>query len=124
MSRTRHRLPDRRENTCFKLTIHTEHGREKVYLHVGCYADGRVGEVFVVIEKTGAQVRALIDEIARGVSRELQCGWTLEELIEAWRETKFMPAGSVVGHEQVKLCTSPLDAVARVLEVEYGQANR
>ena len=119
MTTSRCPLPDRRETTRQKLVIRTADGPWNLYVDVGQYDDGTPGELFMVVEKTGASMRALLDEVARGASSELQHGVSIRVLVERWRATKFEPCGPVTGHPAVKFCSSPLDAVAQYLQAEY-----
>jgi len=109
-------LPDRRNTVRQRAVI----GHEKVYLDCGLYDDGTVGEVFIVLEKTGDQTRWLYDEAARLASKLIQHGCPVETIAEGWLGTKGKPCGPVQGHAQVKNCTSLLDFVARHLLIEYA----
>lgn len=114
---SRHALPDRRDLVRQKVTI----AGRKLYVDLGFYDQERtkVGELFIVLEKTGSRERALFDEIGRSASKRLQYGEPLEDLAEDWLGTRFAPAGVVVGADRIKLCTSPLDYVARMLLIGY-----
>lgn len=109
-------LSDRRETIRQKAVIN---GR-RVYLDVGLYEDGRPGEVFIVVEKTGSEVRWMFDEIARLASKLMQYGCPLEEVAEGWVGTKGKIAGPVTHDERIKNCTSVLDYVGRHLLVNFG----
>lgn len=109
-------LSDRRNTIRQKAVIN---GR-RVYLDVGLYEDGRPGEVFIVVEKTGSEVRWMFDEIARLASKLMQYGCPLEEVAEGWVGTKGKIAGPVTHDERIKNCTSVLDYVGRHLLVNFG----
>jgi ribonucleoside-diphosphate reductase alpha chain len=51
----RRKMPDRRKGYIQKAMI----GDHKVYLHIGEYDDGRVGEIFIDTNKEGELVRSL-----------------------------------------------------------------
>lgn len=110
-------LPAYRESTRQRVTI----GKKRLYLDVGFYKDGTVGEVFINVEKTGSDLRALLDTVARLISVGLQSGVALERYVEMLEGTRFEPAGIVTGHPRIKFASSPLDFVARFLGVEYLQ---
>ncbi|MFP3386595.1 hypothetical protein, partial [Tritonibacter sp. SIMBA_163] len=83
----------------------------------GEYDDGRLGEIFLDMNKEGSSLRALINNFAISVSLGLQYGVPLEEYVEAFTFTKFEPAGMVQGNDAIKNATSILDYVFRELAV-------
>lgn len=109
-------LSDRRNTIRQKAVI----SGQRVYLDVGLYEDGRPGEVFIVVEKTGSEVRWMFDEIARLASKLMQYGCPVEEVAEGWVGTKGKIAGPVTHDERIKNCTSVLDYVGRHLLVNFG----
>jgi ribonucleoside-diphosphate reductase alpha chain len=110
-------LPDCRLCTTHRVKI----GSCKIYLTVGFYDEDKtqVGEVFIALEKTGAERRWMMDEIARLASKLLQRGHPLEEIGDMWLGTKAELGGPVQGDDRIKNCTSVLDYVARHLLVYY-----
>lgn len=112
---TERQLPDRRENVTQRVSI----GSAKIYLTIGFFDEGDVGEIFLALEKTGSERRWLYDEVARLASKLIQHGCPLEMVLEAWLGTKGRPAGPVRGDDRIKNCTSILDYVARTLLVAY-----
>mgnify|MGYP001568082521 FL=1 len=110
-------LPDRRESVTHRVRI----GTCKIYLTVGFYDTEKtsVGEVFIALEKTGAERRWMMDEIARLASKLIQRGASLDEVSEMWLGTKAEIGGPVQGDDRIKNCTSVLDYVARHLLVNY-----
>jgi ribonucleoside-diphosphate reductase alpha chain len=119
-STVRHRLPERRAGG---FTQELNVGGMKFYLRTGEYADGRLGEIFVDVNKEGTTLKGVLGSFAIAVSLGLQHGVPLEELVDAFTFQKFEPSGIVRGHKQVKLATSLIDAIFRVLAVEYmGEA--
>jgi ribonucleoside-diphosphate reductase alpha chain len=110
-------LPARRRTVRQKLTI----GTHRVYVDVGLSAEGRPGELFLVVEQTGSERRWLFDEVARLASKLVQHGCPLAEIAEGWRGTKGTICGPVQHYDQIKFATSVLDAVGQYLQIEYGQ---
>lgn len=111
-------LPARRETIrqAVKIAGHT------LYLDVGLYPHRkreRVGEVFIVVRRTGEHERALLDTIARMISLGLQHHVPLARYVTMLVGTRFAPAGPVVGDARIKFCTSPLDYVGRYLGVYF-----
>lgn len=94
-------------------------GGHKVFIRTGEYNDGRLGEVFIDMYKDGAAYRSLINCFAILVSKSLQYGMPLEELVETFTFTRFEPAGPVSGHPNIKMSTSILDFIFRLLGYEY-----
>ncbi len=94
-------------------------GGHKVYVRTGEYEDGRVGEVFIDMYKDGAAYRSLLNCFAIAVSKGLQRGVSLQEYVDTFTFTRFEPAGPVQGHDNIKMSTSILDYVFRVLGYEY-----
>lgn len=91
----------------------------KVFLRTGEYEDGRLGEIFIDMYKEGASFRGLLNSFAILVSKALQYGVPLEELVDTFTFTRFDPAGPVRGHEAIKNSTSILDYVFRSLGYDY-----
>jgi ribonucleoside-diphosphate reductase alpha chain len=91
----------------------------KVYLRTGEYEDGTLGEVFIDMHKEGAAYRSMMNCFAISVSLGLQYGVPLQEFVDKFTFTRFEPAGMVTGHPNVKLATSIVDYIFRVLGMEY-----
>ena len=58
----RERLPSRRKNATYSL-VHRPKGGQAAKLHVGLcfYEDGRLGEVWVTVSKTGSMFKATLE---------------------------------------------------------------
>ena len=110
-------MPNRRESVTHRVRI----GSCKIYVTVGFYdaEKSQVGELFVALEKTGAERRWMMDEISRLASKLLQRGCSLEEIGDMWLGTKSEIGGPVQGDDRIKNCTSILDYIARHLLVNY-----
>jgi ribonucleoside-diphosphate reductase alpha chain len=94
-------------------------GGHKIYVRTGEYEDGRLGEVFLDTHKDGAAFRSLLNCFAISISKGLQRGIPLEEYIDTFTFTRFEPSGVVQGHPNIKMSTSILDYVFRLLGYEY-----
>lgn len=94
-------------------------GGHKVYVRTGEYNDGRLGEIFIDMYKDGAAYRSIINCFAVAVSKGLQYGVPLEEFVDSFTFTRFEPAGPVQGHSNIKMATSILDYIFRLLGYEY-----
>ena len=111
----RSKMPDRRKGYIQKVTI-DDH---KIYLHTGEYDDGRVGEIFIDMNKEGELVRALMNNFAIAISLGLQYGVPLDEFVAAFIETKFEPSGEVKGNDRILNASSILDYIFRELAISY-----
>ncbi|MEW7006728.1 vitamin B12-dependent ribonucleotide reductase [Lentilitoribacter sp. EG35] len=113
--REQEKLPTRRKGYTQKAKV----GGHTVFLRTGEYDDGRLGEIFLDMNKEGSTLRALINNFAISVSLGLQYGVPLEEYVDAFVFTKFEPAGIIQGNDAIKNATSILDYVFRELAVSY-----
>jgi ribonucleoside-diphosphate reductase alpha chain len=113
--REQEKLPGRRKGYTQKAKI----GGNTIFLRTGEYDDGRLGEIFIDMNKEGATLRALLNNFAIAISLGLQYGVPLEEYVHAFTFTKFEPAGMVQGNDAIKSATSILDYVFRELAISY-----
>ena len=111
----RRRLPRRRHG----FTQESRISGHKVFLRTGEYEDGTVGEIFIDMHKEGAAFRSMMNCFAIAVSMGLQYGVPLNDLVDQFTFTRFEPHGRVDGHDNIRLCTSVVDYVFRVLGLEY-----
>jgi ribonucleoside-diphosphate reductase alpha chain len=109
------RLPKRRKG----FTQEARVGGHKLYLRTGEYLDGTLGEIFIDLHKEGAAFRSMMNCFAMAVSIGLQYGVPLETFVEQYTFTRFEPQGVVEGHENIKMATSIVDYLFRVLGIEY-----
>jgi len=114
-NKDRSKMPDRRKGYIQKVTI----GNHKIYLHTGEYEDGKVGEIFVDMNKEGELVKALMNNFAIAISLGLQYGVPLDEFVDAFIETKFEPSGEIKGNDRILNASSILDYIFRELAISY-----
>lgn len=114
----RERLPDRRRSITQKVHIlDADAGSQTVYLSLGLYPDGRIGEIFVEAQKEGTLVRGIFAAFARMASLALQCGADPLEAAKILRGLEFPPCGQVEGKfTKVTSCTSTVDWFAQEIE--------
>ena len=115
VSREQEKLPGRRKGYTQKAKI----GGNTIFLRTGEYDDGRLGEIFIDMNKEGATLRGLLNNFAIAISLGLQYGVPLEEYVHAFTFTKFEPAGMVQGNDAIKSATSILDYIFRELAISY-----
>jgi len=111
----RSKMPDRRKGYIQKVSI----GDHKIYLHTGEYDDGKVGEIFIDMNKEGELVKALMNNFAIAISLGLQYGVPLDEFVDAFIETKFEPSGEIKGNDRILTASSILDYIFRELAISY-----
>ena len=111
----RSKMPDRRKGYIQKVTI----GNHKIYLHTGEYDDGKVGEIFIDMNKEGELVKALMNNFAIAISLGLQYGVPLDEFVDAFIQTKFEPSGEIKGNDRILNASSILDYIFRELAISY-----
>jgi len=109
------RLPKKRVG----FTQEARVGGHKIFLRTGQYEDGTLGEIFIDMHKEGAAFRSLMNCFAMSVSIGLQYGVPLSTYVDQFTFTRFEPQGVVEGHPYVKISTSIVDYLFRVLGVEY-----
>ena len=114
-SHNRSKMPDRRKGYIQKVTI----GDHKIYLHTGEYDDGKVGEIFIDMNKEGELVKSLMNNFAIAISLGLQYGVPLDEFVDAFIDTKFEPSGKIQGNDRILNASSILDYIFRELAISY-----
>ncbi|MCL2831848.1 MAG: adenosylcobalamin-dependent ribonucleoside-diphosphate reductase [Treponema sp.] len=108
-------LPNRRIGYTQKVKI----GGHSIFTRTGEYEDGKLGEIFVDMQKEGSAFRTLLNSFAIAVSLGLQYGVPLEKYVEQFTFIRFEPNGMVQGHEYVKMATSVIDYIFRDLAISY-----
>ncbi|MEK7644286.1 MAG: adenosylcobalamin-dependent ribonucleoside-diphosphate reductase [Patescibacteria group bacterium] len=100
------------------ITVSAKIGNQQIWLRTGEYPDGKLAEIFIDMYKEGAGFRSVLNMFAISVSMGLQYGVPLEKFVENFTFTRFEPSG-MTDHPNVKICTSVIDFVFRVLGMEY-----
>jgi ribonucleoside-diphosphate reductase alpha chain len=108
-------LPPKRRGVTYEGRV----AGHKIYLRTGEYEDGTLGEIFVDMHKEGAAFRSLMNCFAIAISKGLQYGVPLEEFVDTFTFQRFEPQGLVEGHPYIKMATSIVDYIFRVLGYEY-----
>lgn len=111
----RFKLASERSGRTFEIKV----GGTKVFLRTGEYEDGSLGEIFLDLAKEGATLRGVLSCFAMAVSHGLQTGIPLRKLVDQFTLQTFEPRGIVERHPNVKMATSIIDAVFRILAVHY-----
>lgn len=100
------------------FTLETTVAGHKLFLRTGEYEDGRLGEIFIDMYKEGAAYRSILNCLAIAVSIGLQYGVPLDKFVNSFTFTRFEPQG-ITDHPNIKICTSILDYIFRILGFEY-----
>jgi ribonucleoside-diphosphate reductase alpha chain len=108
-------LPSRRRGYTQKVKI----GGHSIYLRTGEYEDGKIGEIFLDINKEGTLLRSMMNCFAMSVSMGLQYGVPLSNYVDTFTFTRFEPNGMVFGHDSIKNSTSIIDFIFRDLAINY-----
>jgi len=107
-------LPSKRSG----FTVSAKIGNTKMWLRTGEYPDGKLAEIFINLYKEGTIVKSMMNMFAISISMALQYGVPLDKLVNKYTFTRFEPAG-MTDHPNVKICTSVIDFVFRILGMEY-----
>jgi ribonucleoside-diphosphate reductase alpha chain len=86
---TRRRLQDDRREIGRKFRV----GEYEGYIHVGLYADGSPGDIFVDIAKDGTTMAGLMNSLMIAVSMGLQYGVPPEVYVSKLSHLRFEPSG-------------------------------
>jgi ribonucleoside-diphosphate reductase alpha chain len=119
-ARGRQPLPDTRRsiNRKFKIPYLDEQEQRqvlKLYVIVGFYDDGKIGEVFIHADRVGSFLSGALDTIAMIMSVGLQHGVPVSDITAKLRSQRFGPSG-LTGDKDFRSCTSPFDLVAQYLD--------
>ena len=110
----REKLPRNRTSHTFEFRVADCKG----FVTIGEYDDGRPGEVFLKVAKTGSTLAGIMDAFSVSVSYGLQYGVPLRHFVEAFTNTRFEPAG-ITDDRDLRIATSILDYIFRRLAVDY-----
>ncbi len=110
----RRRLPDDRQALTHKFSIAGHDG----YVTVGLYEDGRPGELFIKMAKTGSTINGLLDAFAIMTSMSLQYGVPVEAVVQKLSHTRYEPAG-FTKNPNIRVAKSITDYIARWLATKF-----
>ena len=110
----RKKLSDTADSIRHKFEIAGHEG----YVHVGLYADGTPGEVFIRMNKEGSTISGLMDTIATKTSLLLQHGVTLDLLVDKFSHVRFEPSG-FTSNKEIPIAKSIIDYIFRWLGLKF-----
>lgn len=109
------RLPPERTGLTRKATV----GGVEVIVRTGEYPDGTLGEVFIDLGKDGSTLKGVLSDFSIAVSKQLQAGVPLDDLVRTHTMRMYEPRGVVQGDPNVRMATSIVDYVFRMLAHVY-----
>lgn len=115
MTTKKEKLPSRRTGYTQTFAI----GGQTLHLRTGEYEDGRLGEIFVTLQKDGSLVRFLVNCFCIAISIGLQHGVPLSDFVEKFSNVKCDPSGYVNRHQRIKFADSIIDLIFRDLAIHY-----
>ena len=117
----RHRLEDERTGVTRKFHIQRGEDPFRMYVTVGEYENGQIGEVFLKADRQGSLASGALDAVAMMISVGLQYGVPIEAFTDKLIGMRFEPAGFTGDQdERYKSCLSVLDLVGRWLHDRYA----
>lgn len=112
----RHEVPEDQE-LCYRHRFKV--GNVKGYLHIATDLSGKPVEMFVRVGKQGDLAHGLMDALAQVVSKSLQYGMPLEEVISTFKGMEFSPRG-ITSKAFCRQAKSLLDYIGHYLEFRFG----
>jgi len=121
----RKRLPDERGGRTRKFCIlRPDEEPLKIYVNAAAYPDtGKLGEIFLKVDRQGSLASGALDAVAICVSVGLQHGVPLEAYATKLVGARFEPNG-YTGDPTYPKASSVLDLVFRWLLASYGEQKR
>lgn len=114
----RFRLPTTRTGVIHAVTFLSEDEELQLFIQPGTFNDGRLGEVFLTVNKQGSFTSGMIDAFSIVLSLALQYGVPLSRIIDKLENTRFGKIG-VISQSSIKRTTSVIDYIARWLKSKY-----
>ena len=110
----RKRLPATRRAITHKFDIAGHEG----YVTAGCYDNGTLGEIFILMHKEGSILSGLLDSFGIVTSIALQYGAPLEVLVDKMTHMRFEPSG-MTKNRQIPMAKSIVDYIFRWLSIGF-----
>jgi len=126
---TRERLPQTRRSCVTNLRLLHDEGQMDIYVTVGFYRDGRVGEVFCQAGHCGSRTSGWLDLTMTMASIALQCGAPYRQVLGKMLGQRFAPDGRLLDAPECMRdsqsphvnVSSPADAVARYMLARWPE---
>lgn len=109
-------LPRERAAITHKMRL----GKLKAYVTVCLYDDGRPGEMFIRVDKSGSLERCLCHSLALMISLALQRGVPVKEIADKLTGLHCEPRG-VTGNREIPIVSSLSDYIGKWLTLRFCQ---
>jgi ribonucleoside-diphosphate reductase alpha chain len=90
----------------------------KMFLTMGMFEDGTLGEIFIEGPKEGSTISGLLRALAVTTSMYLQFGGPLDKLVAKLAHMSFAPAG-ITSNPDIRFVDSPVDYIAKLLGKKF-----
>jgi ribonucleoside-diphosphate reductase alpha chain len=111
-------VPRRLPRTRRSETLAFQVGDTEATLTTDTYPDGRLGQIFLRLDRHGSTMAGVTDAFSIATSLALQHGADLGVLAEELRGMRFDPAGAT-DDAQIPSATSVMDYLARRLGADF-----
>ncbi len=107
------------ENLKRGFTQEAKVGGQKITLTTTEFNDGSLAKIELTTEDGDETLKPMMESFAESVSLALENKVPLESFIDKFTFKKFLPSGVVQGHEAIRMSSSLVDYIFRVLGFEY-----
>ena len=111
-------MPPERASVTRKLHLGSLEG----YITVGLYEDGTPGEIFLTFDRVGSMERGLLNALAMVISKALQRGVPLADIVESLRHQKF--EGGFTQDAEIPSADSIVDLISQWLFNRFVKENQ
>ncbi len=108
-------LPKEREAIIRKVKV----GGINLFITMGEYRDGRLGELFIESLERGTEVNRLLNENAIQFSEKIQYGVPLREALEIFQKAGSSQIAGVTDHEFIRIAKGPEGFIYNLLSAHY-----
>jgi ribonucleoside-diphosphate reductase alpha chain len=112
------KMPSERQSIIRKLKL----GELEGYITVGLYEDGTPGEIFLTFARMGSMERGLLNALAMVISKALQRGVPLADIVESLRHQKF--EGGFTQDAEIPSADSIVDLISQWLFNRFVKENQ
>jgi hypothetical protein len=111
----RYRLPTQRKGMIHQVEFLCEDERINMYIQPGLFDDGRLGEIFLHVDKQGSFTAGMVNAFSIVLSLALQYGVPLGHILSKLENERFGKL-QVLSASPIKFPASVVDYIAKVLK--------
>lgn len=111
----RYKLPTQRNGINHRVEFLCEDERLNMYIQPGLFDDGRLGEVFLHVDKQGSFTAGMVNAFSIVLSLALQYGVPLDHILSKLENERFGEL-RVLSDSPIKFPASVVDYIAKVLK--------